>query len=82
MEEALNLLGSTFIILATEISKQPNGIVIDMSTGLIDEEKSAIQAKRLGLEYDENLSKKNTEILKEFEKTNSSFTSISNTTRA
>lgn len=70
MEEALNLLGSTFIILATEISKQPNGIVIDMSTGLIDEEKSAIQAKRLGLEYDENLSKKNTEILKEFEKTN------------
>ena len=52
MEEALSALNATFFCIATEITNNPNGIVIDMATGLIDERKSAIQAKKVGLEVD------------------------------
>lgn len=54
MEEAYSTLESVFIKLATEVSNNPNGIVIDLRTGEKNERLSNMQAKRVGLdEYED-----------------------------
>ena len=50
MTEALSALDTTFLCIAIAVTNYPNGIVIDLTTGLVDEEKSAIQAQRIGIE--------------------------------
>lgn len=52
---ALTVLDSVFIELALNVSKQPNGIVIDLTTGLKDEKLSDEQARALGLSESESL---------------------------
>lgn len=49
IEEALKGLDTAFIILAQSISDYPNGIVIDLETGKIDEKKSMAQALDVGI---------------------------------
>lgn len=49
IDEALNGLDTAFLILAQSISDYPNGIVIDIETGRIDEKKSRVQALDVGI---------------------------------
>ena len=49
MAEALSALDATFLCIATAVTNYPNGIVIDLTTGLVDEEKSAEQATEVGI---------------------------------
>ncbi len=49
MAEALSALDATFLCIATAVTNYPNGIVIDLATGLVDEEKSAEQATEIGI---------------------------------
>lgn len=46
-------LEKVFILFANKISQEPNGVVIDLNTGEIDEELSRIQCKELNLKYGE-----------------------------
>lgn len=52
-ELALMALDSVFIDLALSITAKPNGIVIDLSTGLKDDELSRLQEVELGIDTDD-----------------------------
>lgn len=52
IEEALVAIDETFIHLAKVISNYPNGIVIDLETGMIDERASEKQARLVGIHDD------------------------------
>lgn len=52
IEDALVALEETFIHLAQVISNYPNGIVIDLETGMIDENASDKQSRLVGIHDD------------------------------
>lgn len=54
-ENVIASLDTIFSRLATYISVQPNGIIIDMATGLIDPEASFAQAIRVGIYSEDSI---------------------------
>ena len=64
IDEALTAIDETFKHLAQIISNYPNGIVIDMETGKIDEKSSDKQARKVGI-HDDGMKKTREEVFNE-----------------
>lgn len=65
---ALDNLEKAYRIIADNVSKAPNGIVINLDTGEKDDFKSAEQAAKYGIDGAENTSQKTSRLDKFFEK--------------